>query len=134
MVRQIRIRIRSCFVAIEPNFHAICLNWLQRTQPLNPVNPVVLIVPNGNDEAGLSNNQNVPPVAPNESNSITARRVSVASCRNLFEVDGQVEETGFDFLDRVPQNNAVDAGTNSVQDRPSSAAIDGAVENDLINT
>lgn len=85
--------IRQCCVLIEPNFHAISLQRLQnRTNPLRPAVH--------NNQAGPSNAQN--PAAP------PVRRFSVASCRNLFEVDGTVEETGYDFLTRVPRPQRIE--------------------------
>lgn len=108
LVQKSRIRIRHCFVAIEPNLHAICLNWLQRTQPLSPAAPAAPAVQNeagpSSNQGGASNNQGG--VSDNHGgasneNPRTGRRMSIASCRNLFEVDGHVEETGFDFLNRV---------------------------------
>lgn len=88
LVRQSNTPIRECFVLIEPNFQALSLQWLNRTNPLPPA----VQNNNDNDEANVAgpSNQNV--------QKSPARRSSVASCRNLFEVDGTVEETGFDFL------------------------------------
>lgn len=52
LIRQSRIRgvrIRNCFVAIEPNFAAFALQWLERRPPLRqhvaPVAPIVPVVP-----------------------------------------------------------------------------------------
>lgn len=88
--------IRQCCVLIEPNFHVLSLQWLNRTNLLRPAIH--------NNQAGPSNAQN-PPAPP-------VRRFSVASCRNLFEVDGTVEETGYDFLNHVsrPQRIEIDRG------------------------
>lgn len=80
-----------------------------------------------NNEVDPSNNRNV---QPNEPNSMPSRRFSTATCRNLFEVDGRVEETGFDFLNRVPHNNAT-IGTKPIQDRPSGEPSTASISSEI---
>ena len=72
LIRQSRIRILNCFVAIEPNFAAIGLAWLNRPPPRR------------NDEAGQSNASN--------DQAMSRRRISISTCRNLFEIDGTIED------------------------------------------
>lgn len=95
LIRQSPLRIEHCWVSIEPNFKALSMTWLARTPPA------------AQNEAGssnaiaLANGADPLPALPNQ------RRFSVASCRNIFEVDNQVEETGFDHLSRVPRTNTI---------------------------
>lgn len=113
LLQKSKIKIQHCFVAIEPNFHAISLNWLQRTQPLSPAPLAVQneAGPSNIQGGGASNNEDVPNNQVNE-NTRTGRRMSVASCRNLFDVDGRVEGTGFDFLNHVSSKNRGDLVDN----------------------
>lgn len=108
LIRGSRLRIRNCFVAIEPNFSALSLQWLQRRPPPPPPQRN-----NQNDqrdqrnEAGSSNIQAAQASAARAAPISTQRRTSVASCRNIFEIDGTVQELGFDYLHRVPRTNTV---------------------------
>lgn len=87
------------FVAIEPNFRAICLQWLY--QPAEPAEPV---------EANIAN----------KANPMKRRRASFAG-GNLFSVSsvsgevGEIEEMGFDYLHRLPKPG--DANLNDSKQR-----------------
>lgn len=108
LIRRSRVPIRECSVRIEPNLATICLQWLRRGDaaragPSGPSNGGNA----GSSSGGPSN-------ATNATNAIhvaqvghagharTAptiqRRSSIASCRNIFDIDGTVGEVGFDFL------------------------------------
>lgn len=60
---------------IEPNLPTISMAWLNKNRQ------------NG------SNKNTTGSIRP-----IAGRRASVASCRNVFDINGQVEEVGFDYL------------------------------------
>lgn len=94
---------RECFVAIEPNLAAIALQWLAQpaipttppppaAQPVEPADPA--------QPHPLPKNQVAPSNAPNRNvvnaskTMQKARRTSVSTCFNMFEIDGRVEEIG----------------------------------------
>lgn len=52
------------------------------------------------------------PSAPRPT-GITNRRASVASCRNLFDVEGNIMEVGFDRLNRPAYNVSNTSNTKS---------------------
>lgn len=64
---------------------------------------------------------------------LSTRRFSVASCQNLFEVDGHVEEAGFDFLAPVARKNIIiqeyGSHVHSADGAGSTPAIDSALQN-----
>lgn len=125
IVRKSKVNLRECFVAIEPNYAAICMEWLNRRTSHG-----------SSDTAGTSGAQRV------QSVQIRGRRASVASCGNMFEIEGTVTEVGFDYLARVPRKNPVigqqpqkprnlDAGTSdlsNVSPLGASSAVNSAVE------
>lgn len=116
LIRQSRIRILNCFVAIEPNFAAIGLAWLNRPPPRR------------NDEAGQSNASN--------DQAMSRRRISISTCRNLFEIDGTIEEVGsyqgdLHRVARYPRDEpSTSADTTNADDSLKSCAlIDAAIAN-----
>lgn len=87
---------RQLVVAIEPSLPDIAREWLNQTAQVSQVAPMKSTV-------------STVPIAPNlvlvpstRPAPIHAhqRRASVASCSNIFSVDGSVEELGFDHLPR----------------------------------
>lgn len=92
---------RRCFVGIEPNFQAIAMAWLNQPNQQAPIAPVQQQQQPGPSGSAAS-------VAENQSLAQAQRaqrRASVASCRNIFSVDGAIEEVGFDHLSRVQHPN-----------------------------
>lgn len=79
--------IRECFVAITPNFADIALRWLY---------PPAVEAPSqaDNNPESAAQTEVARSIMPN-------RRFSVASGRNMFEVDGRIVEVGFDRLQRI---------------------------------
>lgn len=95
---------RQLIVQIEPNLPAIALAWLNqvappvRPEPMAPNPPNAPIQPMVSNFASVSS---IPPIA----HALAHRRASIASCSNIFSVDGYAEELGFDHL---PRNRPID--------------------------
>lgn len=120
-----RYGVRRCYVSIERNLRTIAMAWLSRPRPVRrqypptaavaaaPVNPPAAPIatapvnqPAASVAAALANPpavQRVFPMKINQTNRL-AGRVSVSSCYNLYEVDGEVEEVGFDYLQKHHQD------------------------------
>lgn len=107
---------RECFVVIEVNFGAMCQSWLDRRRPIRPSWPIQQLRQNAIPTLRAPQNVIADPVRPvvpsNAAAAVPAfqigqRRSSVASCRNLFEIDGKVDEVGFDHLHHVKSAPAV---------------------------
>lgn len=86
--------VKSCYVRIEKNYQAICMQWLDSV-------PQVLSVPS----VSVQNHRD-------------HRRHSVASCRNIFEIDGNIAEIGFDHVPHFqpPGTAGTPATTNNTID------------------
>lgn len=89
----------ECFVPIERHLPTIALAWLQQAAPPAPPPaperpvPAIPAVP----AIAVAGAAGVSTVSTNH----RARRASIASCRNVFSVDGTIEEVGFDHLGRL---------------------------------
>lgn len=100
--RKSKVNLRECFIAITPNFAAISMAWLNRRAQLREIQ--------GHEDDSANalgqsiTTQQVQRVQPVQHRT---RRASVASCVNMFEVDGTVTEVGFDYLARVPRENPI---------------------------
>lgn len=108
--------IRECHVRIETNFPTVAMAWLNRGQqqqqqprPIIQNIPAIPAIP-AMASAGPSADQTAraPAAAVRRS-----RRASVASGRNLFDVDGNVVEVGFDHLSRL---HRVPVSNNSISE------------------
>lgn len=97
VIQRSRVQLRNCFVAIEPNFVAISSEWLR-----------IAALRRQHIQAGPSNAVPARRVYPAQ------RRASVASCRNIFEIDGVVGEIGFDHLHRLPRNASEASGSSLI--------------------
>lgn len=73
-----KYKIRECFVRIESNYTALCLQWLNRTNAVRA------------------------DFCPLGRLGHRGRRSSVAAM-NLYEIDGSIREVGFDDLNPVPR-------------------------------
>lgn len=87
--------VKDCHIRIEKKLETICLDWL----------------------AHKTNQKEVQRMESNASPALLAlprsRRVcSIASCHNVFEVDGIVEETGFDHLPHLSSGSLVTEAGN----------------------
>lgn len=71
--------IKNCCVLIEKIFQAICMQWLDRASQ----------------------------VSSEPSRNHSHRRYSVASCRNVFEIDGNIAEVGFDHIPHLHPSGTV---------------------------
>lgn len=113
LIQQSPVALRNCWVSIEPNFQAIAMQWLARSTSGKQ---------NADGPSQLSQSQVATSSLISDATDATAlalqneRRFSVASCRNVFEIDGLVQETGFDFLNHV---SPADDGENQPHDEPS---------------
>lgn len=109
LIRQSPVALRNCWVSIEPNFKAISMQWLARntsgTQNANGPSPS-----SQSQVATTSSSSDATPLQ-------NRRRFSIASCRNVFEIDGLVQETGFDFLSHVSAADDVIARENQPHDQ-----------------
>lgn len=109
IIRKSKVNLRECFVAISPNYAAICMEYLQNHAPLRETQNAQN---NQNVNSSRTSSHSVQPVPPVR----RFRRGSIASCSNIFQVEGQVIEVGFDYLNRVPRTKAI-IGVQTVRPR-----------------
>lgn len=91
-----RYNIRQCHVRLDLHPETEALAWLKRSERLKRV---AVVPSNPTPESAGPSLQHFQP-APIS----VHRRASVASGRNLFEVNGSIAEVGFDHLQRLQKN------------------------------
>lgn len=124
-----RYKIKECFVAIAPSLGQIAQQWLQSHQPHQPPQAQTAPV----QPAPPTVDELLAPITVDQVTAIAqvpaprhARRASIASGHNLFEVDGSIREVGFDHLQRVPLNHG--KGNGTVSNASSNAKGNGSNE------
>lgn len=128
--------LRECFIVLGRDLPSVAVTWLQDNPPPRPPPPQELMNSRPARPALESSGQLADPSAP--SNSQVPRRGSVSSCRNIFSVDGNVVEVGFDRLQRIDSQhlqaaNSSTSKNNAENDLPAfPAATTPADDNDDI--
>lgn len=110
--------LRECFIVIEKNFAALCLSWLKRPRPTQQSRQNAIPALQ-NVLAGVVGPVPVNAASPVLAPPIVKRRSSIASCRNIFEVDGAVDEVGFDYLHHVQGESYEHEGVGNDQSQQS---------------
>lgn len=102
--------IRECHIRIDRHLPTVAMAWLaahERERQDPPESP--------QQEANQPTGGPIEPPVMSAGPSTVHRRFSVSSCRNLFDVDGNIMEVGFDHLSHHrPQapNSNINSGNN----------------------
>lgn len=94
-----KFKIKNCSVAIRPDLPTICLQYLRetaQTERVAPTAPTAPIAPNENADRAVQAN----------AGRIQVRRTTISGT-TLFNVNGIVQDVGFDHLPTLMPNVAV---------------------------
>lgn len=124
------MQVRDCFVGLERNIQAETLSWLNMTESTRTTVNEASCANNASNISDISTQQENQQNTASRSN----RRASVAST-NLFVVGNNVQDMGFDYLQKIPRSNRVNfghvtSGTDVIA-TASTSAVPNPVDNEI---